>query len=198
MCNSSLQLTSLDVMFHIRGCNFVQTREANWAWDDALATLRAIRSANPGSVSDFSHSPVRSLPTCASRAAPSAQERTSALLDLLRARQSGGSLLDEQLRAATLRGCEKVMDRWEQMIYHRRQVRTLRVSYWRWQRAVRRTRRLKVFSTTRQRSRLGRAFLIYRSVSLITSSKRRRLSRTQHLLDSDNQCRYSNCRVPVT
>ena len=73
---------------------------AEWAWDDALSMLRLLRSGRAAD-STFD-SPMR-----ISRVS-GAQERTSALLELLRSRQPGGELYNEQLRLATLRGVNDV------------------------------------------------------------------------------------------
>jgi len=164
-----------------------QAREAEWAWEDALSTLRSIRGARPGATGDFASSQQRSSPN-RGRNAVSAQQRTSALLELLRARQAGGSVLNEQLRDARLRGCEAVMERWECMIFYRRGVRALYVCYCGWQQALRRNKRVAIFRAKRHRTKLCHIFLVYRSVAVITAAKRRRLVRTRNILDCDNQC----------
>jgi hypothetical protein len=163
-----------------------QAREAEWAWDDALSTLRSIRSARLGGAG-VSRSPMRSSPSRGESAA-SAQQRTSALLELLRARQAGGSVLNEQLRDARLRGCEEVMERWERMIYYRRAVRTLHACCCGWRQRVRRSRQVAEYTARRLRTMLCHTFLVYRSVAVVTAAKKRRLVRTRHLLDCDHQC----------
>ena len=151
----------------------LQAKQAEWAWDDALSMLRLLRSGRAAD-STFD-SPMR-----ISRVS-GAQERTSALLELLRSRQPGGELYNEQLRLATLRGCEQVMERWEQMIHFRRQSRMCATCMSLWKRLRRQRKRAAVFAAKHNRSRLGQFLLLYRSVVLIALSKKRRLARTQQL-----------------
>jgi len=160
-----------------------QAREGEWAWDATLATLRSIRSGRAGMV-DLHQAPLFSW---TSRHTP---HGTSALLELLRHQQTDLSGLNEQLRVATLRGREEVMDRWERMIYYRRQVRTLYMCFWRWTRAARVMRRVAALVSKRRTRRLVHCFLVYRSVCLITVYRKRRLLRTQRLINADQQCIY--------
>jgi hypothetical protein len=161
-----------------------QALEAEWAWEDALSTIRSIRGARPG---DFASSQQRSSPNRGHNAV-TAQQRTSALLELLRARQAGGSVLNEELRDARLRGCEAVMERWERMIFYRRGIRALYICYCGWQQALRRNKRVAIFRAKRERAKLCHIFLVHRSVAVITAAKKRRLVRTRHILDCDHQC----------
>jgi len=153
-----------------------QANQAGWAWDDALHTLRSLRSVRAG--------PGLS-PTGRDRQTPDAQQRTSALLERLRSNRPGP--MHDQLRLARLQGHEQVMERWERILHFRRRTRTWYASFLRWRRSARVHKRARALGTRYQRHIILHAFLLFRRLSIIMSSKRLRLVRTQRLIDIDRE-----------
>jgi hypothetical protein len=173
------------------GAHEQQLTEEEWAWDEALSMIRLLRNGRPEGTKSTLSSNQSSFGRAHQRSP--AQERTSAILELLRSRQPGGDLLNEKLRLARHRGAQHVADVWGRHIHYRRQTRLRRMGFLMWRRRLLLVKKAVLLQQKQCKLSLCRVFLLYRSISLVLTSKNRRFKHTRRLIETLHQCTMPKC-----